>query len=70
MILKTMGILPEWQGRGLGNALVHKIHLDAQHRGITSMIYALIRDANQIRNFPRDDARVIREYACLSYKIN
>ena len=70
LILKTMGILSDWQGRGLGNALVHKIHWDAQQKGISSMIYALIRDTNQIRNFPRDDARVIREYACLSYKIH
>jgi N-acetylglutamate synthase-like GNAT family acetyltransferase len=64
-----MAILPEYQGKGLGNALVHKIHAGAKQQGVESMIYALIRDTNKIQHFPTDDARVISRYACYTFNL-
>ncbi len=69
LILKTICILPECQGLGLGNALVYQIHLDAQKAGFKKMIYALIREGNQIKNFPKDDTVIFRRYAAFEFRI-
>lgn len=69
LILKTICILPKYQGLGLGNALAYKIHLDAQKDGYKKVIYALIREGNKIKNFPKDDTLIIRRYAAFEFKI-
>jgi GNAT superfamily N-acetyltransferase len=69
LILKTMCILPQYQGLGLGNALAYKIHQDAGARGFTRMIYALIREGNSIKNFPKDKVVIFREYATFEFRI-
>lgn len=69
LILKTICILPKYQGLGLGNALAYKIHLDAQEEGFKKVIYALIREDNQIKNFPKDDTVIFRRYAAFEFKI-
>lgn len=68
-ILKTMAILPHFQGKGLGNAMVHKIHCDAREQKVEAMIYALISDTNKIQHFPKDDAREMSRYACFTFKL-
>lgn len=67
IIMKTLAILPEWQRKGLGNAMVYKVHDDASDMGISNIIYALIREENKVKYFPKDDAEIIREYACFRY---
>ena len=69
LILKTICILPEYQGLGLGNALAYKIHLDAQKEGFKKVIYALIREDNKVKNFPKDDTLIFRRYAAFEFKI-
>ncbi|MDP2720939.1 MAG: GNAT family N-acetyltransferase [bacterium] len=69
IICKTIALLPEYQGKGLGNALAFKVHMDAKDVGITKVIYALIREGNQVSNFPKDDAVIFRRYAAFEYKI-
>lgn len=69
LILKTICILPQYQGLGLGNALAYKIHLDAQKEGFKKLIYALIREGNQIKNFPKDDTVIFRRYAAFEFKV-
>jgi ribosomal protein S18 acetylase RimI-like enzyme len=69
-IFKTIGILPEYQGLGLGGAFAYKIHLDAQNEGIKKVIYALVREDNNIKkNFPKDDAVIFREYSAFEFKV-
>jgi len=69
LILKTIGISPDYQGIGIGNALVYKVHRDAiDTRRIKKVIYALIKKENKIKHFPTDDIQVIREYS--SYEFN
>lgn len=70
LILKTICILPEYQRLGLGNALAYKIHLDAQKEGFNKAIYALIREGNKIKNFPKDDTLIFRRYAAFEFKVN
>lgn len=69
IICKTIALLPEYQGKGLGNALAFKVHIDAKDAGVTKVIYALIREGNQVSNFPKDDAVIFRRYAVFEYKI-
>jgi GNAT superfamily N-acetyltransferase len=69
LICKTIALLPEYQGAGLGNALAFKVHLDAKKEGIKKIIYALIRDSNNIKNFPKKDAVVFRKYAAFEFHI-
>lgn len=69
LILKTICILPPYQGRGLGNALAYKIHLDAKREGFKKIIYALIREGNDIKKFPKEEAVIFRRYAAFEFKI-
>lgn len=70
MIMKTIGLLPEWQDRGVGYALVNKIHQFAQEKNIEKIIYALIRSDNKVKNFPKDDAVIFRKYAAFNFLIS
>jgi len=69
LICKTICILPEYQGMGLGNALAYKIHIDAQEKGIKKIIYALIREGNNIKNFPQVDTVIFRRYASFEFHL-
>lgn len=69
LICKTICILPEYQGIGLGNALAYKIHVDAKKEGIKEVIYALIREGNNVKNFTQVDIEVFRRYAAFEFNI-
>ena len=69
VICKTIALLPEYQGRGLGKALAYKVHLDAKKQGVKKIIYALIREDNAIKNFPKEDAVIFRRYATFEFQI-
>jgi ribosomal protein S18 acetylase RimI-like enzyme len=69
LICKTICVLPEYQGMGLGNALAYKIHVDAQEKGIKKIIYALIREGNNIKNFPQVDTVIFRRYTSFEFHI-
>jgi ribosomal protein S18 acetylase RimI-like enzyme len=69
LILKTIAIFPEYQGKGLGNALVHKAHVDAREHGYKKIIYALVREDNKIKNFPKDEAVEFRKYSTFEYTL-
>ena len=69
LICKTICILPEYQGLGLGNALAYRVHLDAKNAGIEKMLYVLIREGNKVKNFPKDDAVFFRKYAAFEFRI-
>lgn len=69
LICKTICVLSEYQGIGLGNALAFKVHLDAQEQGVKKIIYALVREDNNIKNFPKEDAVIFRQYAAFEFHI-
>lgn len=69
LILKTICVLPIYQGLGLGNALAYKIHFDAKNDGFKKIIYALIREGNNIKNFPKEEAEFFRRYSTFEFKI-
>jgi len=69
LICKTICIAPQFQGAGLGNALALKIHEEAERDGIEKIMYVLVRDGNQVHNYPTEDIEIFRRYAVFDYKI-
>jgi ribosomal protein S18 acetylase RimI-like enzyme len=69
LICKTICIAPQFQGTGLGNALALKIHEEAERDGIEKIMYVLVRDGNQVHNYPTEDIEIFRRYAVFDYKI-
>lgn len=69
IIFKTICILPEYFGLGLGNALAYKVHFDAKRDGVKKIIYALVKEDNNIKNFPKDDVIIFRKYSSFEFLI-
>ena len=69
LIMKTIAVAPNTQQKGIGNALVHRIHVDAVALGFSKVIYALVRKDNNVRHFPTDKITVFREYAAYQFKV-
>lgn len=69
LILKTIGIVAPYQGLGLGNAMAYKIHLDAKKDGYKKIIYALIREGNNIKNYPQEEVKIFRRYSAFEFNI-
>lgn len=69
LICKTICVLPQYQGLGLGNALAYRVHVDSERAGFKKMIYALIREGNNIKNFPKEEAVIFRRYAAFEFNI-
>ena len=62
IILKTIAVLPEHGGAGLGSLLIARCHEVARELGYTRVIHALMLDANYSRKISRHFAQTIRRY--------
>ena len=69
LVCKTICIAPEFQGKGLGNALALRVHEEAEIDGMEKIMYVLIKDGNQVHNYPMEDVRVFRRYSVFEYKL-
>jgi len=69
IILKTLAIHPLFQKHGIGGAIVYLIHRDAKEKEIDQIIYALVRDDNNIKFFPKDGVSEIRTYSLFEFNI-
>ncbi len=69
LIYKTICILPEYQGKGLGNVLAYRAHRDALEKGVQKHVYALVRVTNNIQNFTKEDSVIFRKYATFEFEI-
>lgn len=70
IICKTLGLLPEYQKRGWGNASVYQMHADAKANEVKRMIYALIYDGNRVQqHMPKDDSIIFRKYASYVFEL-
>ncbi|MAG47154.1 hypothetical protein CL617_00990 [archaeon] len=65
IVLKTIGVLPEYQGKRVGAALLYEQHKKAQELGATKEIYALIKIGNIITKLPYPGIEVIRKYVLM-----
>lgn len=69
LIYKTICLLPDYQGQGIGNAIAHQAHRDALDNNTEKIIYALIRKGNKIKNFPTDNVVTFRNYKAYEFAI-
>ena len=69
LVCKTICIAPKFQGKGLGNALALRVHEEAEIDGMEKIMYVLIKDGNQVHNYPTEDVRVFRRYSVFEYKL-
>jgi len=69
LIFKTIAVDPLFQMQGIGSALVYMAHSDAKAKGIKNIIYALVRDDNNIKFFPKDRVSIIRTYSLFEFNI-
>lgn len=65
MILKTIGVLPEYQKKKVGAALLYYQHKLAKEKGLTKEIYALIKLGNIVTKMPYPGVKVIRKYVTM-----
>ena len=62
LILKTMGVLKEYQRQKLAATFMYSQHLKAKERGFTECYYPLIRRSNNIEKFPYQGYEIITNY--------
>lgn len=65
LILKTIGILPEYRGMGLSNLLLEPIHKNAAAEGVRTAIYAMVREGNDVHRRKHPLAKVFRHYVTM-----
>lgn len=69
VILKTLAVHPSFQKHGIGGGIAYLAHCDAKEKEIEQIIYALVRDDNNIKFFPKDDVSKIRTYSLFEFNI-
>ena len=69
IVLKTIGVLPEYQSKKIGAALLHAQHEKAQKIGVSKEIYTLIKMGNIITKLPYPGIKLIRKYVLLEKEI-
>jgi len=69
IIIKTVAVLPERAGAGLGAVLVDRCQQIARNLGYRRAIHALMHDANNSLNISGRYARVIRRYSLFAREL-
>jgi len=62
VIVKTVAVLPEWRGRGLGGALIARVGAAALRLGLRRSIHALMHEDNPSRKIGGGLLRDFRRY--------
>lgn len=65
LILKTIGLLPEYQGRRLSGLLLKPIHDQAHRDGLSVAIYGMVRVGNTAYKMRRPGVKVFRKYVTM-----
>jgi ribosomal protein S18 acetylase RimI-like enzyme len=69
-VLKTMGVLPEYQKLGIARALFYLVYLQARQEGASELIFSTMRqDNSKIRNLTGLAHSIYREYSVYEMKI-
>ncbi len=70
LILKTIGLLPEYRGKHLASLLIQRVHDQARSEGITTAIYGMVRVGNRVHRGKHPMARVIARYMTMHKKLS
>lgn len=69
VIMKTIAVLPECGGIGLGGLLFAEVHAAARQLGFKRAIHALMHEANKSRRMSAHYARIIRRYTLFARRL-
>lgn len=69
VVLKTIGLLPEYRGKRLWSLLVKPVHEQAAKDGLTTAIYGMVRVGNKVYKRKHPMARVFRKYVTMHKSI-
>jgi L-amino acid N-acyltransferase YncA len=62
MIIKSLAVLPEWNGKGIGPLLMAAVTANARTLGYQRGIHALMHESNRSRGLSGHHGAMIREY--------
>ena len=65
LILKTIGLLPEYRGKKLSDLLVRRVHDQAKKDGLKAAIYSTIRITTNVYKMKRPGLKVYRRYVTM-----
>lgn len=65
LIVKTIGLLPEYRGKRLSGLLLQKVHDHAKQDGLETAIYAMIRVGNSVYKMKRPGVKEYRKYVTM-----
>lgn len=65
LILKTIGLLPEYHGKRLTGLLLKLVHDQAAKAGLKTAIYGMVRIGNSVYKSKHPAARVFRHYVTM-----
>ena len=66
LILKTIGLLPEYRGKKLADLLVRQVHEQAKRDGLKAAVYSTIRVGNAVHKLKRPGVKIYRRYVTMS----
>lgn len=69
LILKTVGLLPEYQGKRLAGLLLKTVHDQAAREGLKTAIYGMVRVGNSVYKNKHPGAKVFRKYVTMHKSI-
>jgi hypothetical protein len=65
LIVKTIGVLPEYRGKYYSGLLIHKIHKQAASDHLKSAYYSTVRVGNSVYRMRRPGVSVFRRYVTM-----
>lgn len=69
VIMKTIAVLPEFGGLGLGSLMFAEVHAAARALGFRRAIHALMHETNKSRRMSAHYARIIRRYTLFARRL-
>jgi GNAT superfamily N-acetyltransferase len=65
LLIKTIGVVPEYRGKRISNLLVHRVHEIAKEDGLKTAIYSTIRETTNVYKMRRPGVKVYRRYVTM-----
>jgi GNAT superfamily N-acetyltransferase len=69
LVLKTIGLLPDYRGKNLSGLLLKPIHEQASKAGVKTAIYGMVRVGNTAYKMRRPGVKIFRKYITMHKSI-
>jgi len=69
LIVKTIGVIKQYQGTGISKLLIKEVHKRAREDGLKTAIYALVRNGNRVSKMKRPGVKIIRQYVTMKKEV-